>query len=95
MPKIEVATKWNTNRTQKVKFYPVSITPGIIDTARSQRLSVTIESIITSLAGKVDNATLTQAIIAALSENISFGMDADTGDIYSAYDDGVEEEEET
>lgn len=38
MPKLKFATESNGT----TKFYPISITPGIIDTTRNQRLSVTL-----------------------------------------------------
>ncbi len=38
MPKLKFATESNGI----TKFYPISITPGIIDTARNQRISVTL-----------------------------------------------------
>ena len=49
MPKIKFAKEWNSTTQQKQKFYPISITPGIIDAERNQRLNVTIADIYTLL----------------------------------------------
>lgn len=49
MPKLKFATQWNSTTQQDEKFYPISITPGIIDTARNQRLNVTIATIYSAL----------------------------------------------
>ena len=57
MPKLKFATDASQN-----KFYPISIAPGIIDTARNQRLSVTIAD----LYGK-NQDSLNQAVMMLLA----------------------------
>ena len=79
MPRLKFATESNGTN----KFYPISITPGIIDTVRNRRLNVTIADLYSS---KADIVTM-MAILNSMT------MDEDTGDIYFEYDDGEESEE--
>ena len=62
MPKLRFATESNGS----TKFYPISITPGIIDTTRNQRLSVT-------LANLEDKTGIVSTTVANLPATLSVG----------------------
>ena len=62
MPKLKFATESNG----LTKFYPISITPGIIDTTRNQRLSVT-------LANLEDKTGIVSTTVANLPATLSVG----------------------
>ena len=73
MARIKVVTDASGN-----KFYPASITAGIVDIPRNQLLSVTLQYILTELSGKADISDIN----ALIDSSIGFGFDDDTGDIY-------------
>lgn len=77
--KIEFAKKWNSLLQQWRKFYPITITPAIIDADRGQRLNATLASLYTN---KLD----TEDFFDVLD---SMTMDTDTGEVYLEYDDGT------
>ena len=62
MPKLKFATESNGS----TKIYPISITPGIIDTTRNQRLSVT-------LANLEDKTGIVSTTVANLPATLSVG----------------------
>ena len=62
MPKLKFATESNGS----TKIYPISITPGIIDTRRNQRLSVT-------LANLEDKTGIVSTTVANLPATLSVG----------------------
>lgn len=61
--KIEFAKKWNDTLKVWRKFYPISITPAIIDADRGQRLNATLADIYDKLPQSY--ATKAECIAAA------------------------------
>ena len=62
--KIEFAKKWNSVLSQWKKFYPISITPAIIDADRGQRLNATLADIYSKIPSQ-SYATEAECISAA------------------------------
>lgn len=89
MPRLKVATDANGT-----KIYPISISKGIYDTDRNQRLSKTLDDLdnnklnISDVPEVIDSTE----VAAAISEKIvSMSIDPTTGMVSLVLDDGNEE----